>query len=75
MDPALPRPSHRAVAGRDAQHTPRSFAKIQADTVSLQVREILPLLLKAKTADADAQQVLQQLGRWTQTWQSKVRSR
>jgi penicillin amidase len=47
-----------------AKHTPQSFAGIQRDTVSLQVREILPLLLKTKTADAHAQQVLQQLARW-----------
>ncbi len=47
-----------------AKHTPQSFARIQADTVSLQVREILPLLLKTKTPDADAQQVVQQLGQW-----------
>ena len=46
------------------KHTLQSFAGIQADTVSLQVREILPLLLKTKTADADAQQVLRQLGQW-----------
>jgi len=46
------------------KHTLQSFAKIQADTVSLQVREILPLLLKTRTADADAQKVLQQLGQW-----------
>jgi penicillin amidase len=32
--------------------------------VSLQVREILPRLLQTKTADADAQQVLRQLGQW-----------
>jgi penicillin amidase len=47
-----------------ARHTPQSFAKIQADTVSLQVHEILPLLLKTKAAGADAQQVLQDLGKW-----------
>ena len=46
------------------RHTPQSFAKIQADTVSLQVREILPLLLKAKASGAEAQQVLQELGKW-----------
>jgi penicillin amidase len=46
------------------KHTLQSFAKIQADTVSLQVREILPLLLKTKATDADAQQVLRQLGQW-----------
>jgi len=46
------------------KHTLHSFAKIQADTVSLQVREILPLLLKSGTTGADAQQVLQQLGQW-----------
>ena len=46
------------------KHTLESFARIQSDTVSLQVREILPLLLKTRTADAQAQQVLQQLGRW-----------
>ena len=46
------------------KHTLQSFAKIQADTVSLEVREILPLLLKTKTADAEEQQLLQQLGRW-----------
>lgn len=46
------------------KHTLRSFGAIQANTVSLQVREILPLLLKAKAASTEAQQVLQQLGRW-----------
>jgi penicillin amidase len=46
------------------KHTPQSFARIQADTVSLQVREILPLLLKTRTADADAQQVLRELDAW-----------
>jgi penicillin amidase len=50
--------------GATPKHTPQSFAKIQADTVSLQVREILPLLLKAMPQGADAQQVLQQLGLW-----------
>ncbi len=46
------------------KHTLQSFGAIQADTVSLQVREILPLLLKARTENGEAQQVLQQLGRW-----------
>ena len=46
------------------RHTLQSFARIQADTVSLQVHEILPWLLKARPAGAEAQQVLQQLGRW-----------
>jgi penicillin amidase len=46
------------------KHTPQSFARIQADTVSLQVREILPLLLKAKASGAEAQQILQELGKW-----------
>ncbi|MBE0615974.1 MAG: penicillin acylase family protein [Burkholderiales bacterium] len=46
------------------KHTLQSFEKIQADTVSLQVREILPLLLKTKAADTDAQQVLRQLAQW-----------
>ena len=50
--------------GRTPKHTRESFARIQADTVSLQVREILPLLLKTRTPDADAQQLLQQLGKW-----------
>jgi penicillin amidase len=49
---------------RAPRHTLESFARIQADTVSLQVREILPRLLQTKTADADAQQVLRQLGQW-----------
>ncbi len=46
------------------KHTLQSFATIQADTVSLQVREILPLLLKAKLQGAEAQQVVQELGKW-----------
>jgi len=46
------------------EHSLQSFAKIQADTVSLQLREILPLLLKTRTTDAGALKVLQQLGRW-----------
>jgi len=46
------------------KHTLESCARIQADTVSLQVREILPLLLKAKSTDAEALQVLRQLGQW-----------
>ena len=50
--------------GETPKHTTQSFARIQADTVSLQVREILPLLLKARPQGAEAQQVLQQLGRW-----------
>jgi len=54
----------RQLLGASPKHTLQSFGKIQADTVSLQVREILPLLLKAKTVNPEAQQVLQQLGRW-----------
>jgi penicillin amidase len=50
--------------GETPKHTTQSFAKIQADTVSLQVREILPLLLKAKPQGAEAQQVLRDLARW-----------
>jgi len=50
--------------GATAKHTPQSFARIQADTVSLQVREILPLLLKARPQGAEAQQVVQELGKW-----------
>ncbi len=46
------------------KHTPQSFAKIQADTVSLQVRQILPLLLKTRTQGAEAQQILRELGQW-----------
>ena len=46
------------------RHTLQSFERIQADTVSLQVRQILPLLLRTRTDDAGAQQALQQLGRW-----------
>ena len=46
------------------KHTLQSFAKIQADTVSLQMREILPLLLKTQATDADAQQVLRALAKW-----------
>jgi penicillin amidase len=46
------------------RHTAQRFAEIQADTVSLQAREILPLLLKARPRGAEAQQVLQELGRW-----------
>ncbi|MHB8667580.1 MAG: penicillin acylase family protein [Burkholderiales bacterium] len=46
------------------KHTRQRFERIQADTVSLQVREILPLLLRTKTADPEAQQVLRQLGQW-----------
>ena len=46
------------------RHTTQSFARIQADTVSPRVREILPLLLKAKPQSAEAQQVLRELGLW-----------
>ena len=46
------------------KHTRQSFERIQADTISLQVRQILPLLLKTKTADPEAQQILRQLRRW-----------
>ena len=46
------------------KHTLQSFARIQADTVSLQMREILPLLLQTRTPDADAQQVLHELRQW-----------
>jgi penicillin amidase len=46
------------------KHTRQSFARIQADTVSLQVREILPLLLKTRSPGAEAQQVVEELGKW-----------
>ena len=46
------------------KHTRQSFAKIQADTVSLQVREILPLLLTAKSQGAEGKQVLRELSQW-----------
>jgi penicillin amidase len=46
------------------RHTLQSFAAIQADTLSLQVQEILPLLLKTETQNADALQVLRQLAQW-----------
>ena len=46
------------------KHTTQSFARIQADTVSLRVREILPLLLTARSQGAEAKQVLRELSQW-----------
>ena len=46
------------------KHTLASFGKVQADTVSLQAREILPLLLKAQAAGGEAREVLRQLADW-----------
>ncbi len=54
----------RQLLGAIPEHTRASFARIQADTVSPQVREILPLLLEAKTGDAQSQQVLRELAKW-----------
>lgn len=46
------------------KHALASFAKMQGDTLSLQVQEILPLLLKTQGASDEARQTLRQLSNW-----------
>ena len=46
------------------KHSVASFARMQADTVSPQAREILPFLLKTRSDDAQTRQILQQLAQW-----------
>ncbi len=46
------------------KHDVANFARIQGDTLSLQERELLPYLLKAKVEDADGREVLAQLAKW-----------
>ncbi|MGH7033034.1 MAG: penicillin acylase family protein, partial [Stellaceae bacterium] len=41
-----------------------SFAAIQADTVSLMARRLLPLMLKGKPATPLAEEAMRRLGRW-----------
>ncbi|HKT18778.1 MAG TPA: penicillin acylase family protein [Stellaceae bacterium] len=43
---------------------PDGFAAIQADTVSLMARRLLPLMLTAKPASPLAEEAMQRLGRW-----------
>lgn len=43
---------------------PDSFAAIQADTVSLMARRLLPLMLKGKPATPLAQEAMRRLGHW-----------
>jgi penicillin amidase len=52
---------------KTAAHTTGSFARMQLDTVSGAVRELLPLLLAARPASDEAKQALELLGAWDGT--------
>jgi penicillin amidase len=53
--------------GRESRHTAASFARMQLDTVSLAVRELLPLLLTAKPASDEAREAMKMLAAWDGT--------
>ena len=46
------------------RHTPQSFARIQADVVSLAMRDLLPRLLATRPRSEDARKALALLGKW-----------
>ena len=46
------------------RHTPQSFARIQADVVSLAMRELLPKLLATRPRSEEARQALALLAKW-----------
>lgn len=46
------------------RHTPQSFARIQADVVSLAMRDLLPRLLATRPRSEDARKTLALLGKW-----------
>jgi penicillin amidase len=52
---------------RSSKHDVSSFARMQLDTVSLAVRELLPLLLATKPASDDAREALKLLASWDGT--------
>ena len=52
---------------KDQDHTIASFARMQRDAVSLAVRELMPLLLKAKPASEEAREALKMLAAWDGT--------
>jgi penicillin amidase len=65
-------PPHRArrieeLLSRDRQHTAASFARVQLDTVSLAVRELLPHLLSTKPKSDEARAALKMLATWDGT--------
>lgn len=53
-----------ALLAATPKHSPASFARLQADSVSLQMKEILPLLLQARPATAVAGEVVRELAVW-----------
>jgi penicillin amidase len=46
------------------RHSPQSFARIQADVVSLAMRDLLPRLLATRPRSEDARKALALLGKW-----------
>ena len=46
------------------RHTPQSFARIQADVVSLAMRDLLPRLLATRPRSEEARKALVLLGKW-----------
>jgi penicillin amidase len=49
---------------REAKHSSASFARMQLDSVSLAVRELLPLLLTARPKSEQAREALKLLATW-----------
>jgi penicillin amidase len=52
---------------REERHTVASFARMQMDTVSLAVREMLPLLLTAEPGSEEAREAMRLLASWDGT--------
>ena len=49
------------------KHDPASFSRMQLDTVSLAIRELLPLLLPTRPKSEEAREALQMLATWDGT--------
>jgi penicillin amidase len=54
----------RALLDATAKHTVQSFARIQADVVSLAMKELLPSLLATRPRSEDARRALALLAKW-----------
>jgi penicillin amidase len=54
----------RALLDATARHTVESFARMQADVVSLAMKELLPMLLAARPRSEEARRALALLAKW-----------
>lgn len=60
----------RALLDATPKHTVESFARIQADVVSLAMKELLPLLLAARPRSEEARRALALLAKWDAAMES-----